>query len=47
MTQLNYTDPKNLCITKMHELIFGIEWFEKKENREVYNKEKNIITNKK
>lgn len=44
MTNLNYTDPKNLCIKKMHELIYGIEWFEKKENQDVYKFEKNIIT---
>lgn len=47
MTQLTYTDPKNLCIKKMHELIYGIEWFEKKENQDTYNSEKDIITGKK
>ena len=34
VTDLNYQNPKDLGIKKIHELLFGIEWFEKKENQE-------------
>jgi len=48
MTQdLKYDDPRNLSVQKMHELVYGIEWFEKKENQDTYESEKDIITGKK
>lgn len=47
MKDLDYTDPKDLGIKKIHELLFGIEWFEKKENQETYNLERKKIINAK
>lgn len=47
MTDLNYNNPKDLGIKKIHELMYGIEWFEKKENQETYNLEKSKIINAK
>ena len=44
---LNYDEPRNLGVQKMHELVYGIEWFEKKENQDIYESEKDIITGKK
>ena len=45
--KLKYDEPRNLGVQKMHELVYGIEWFEKKENQDIYESEKDIITGKK
>ena len=45
--ELKYENPKELGIQKINELIYGIEWFEKKENQDIYKSEKDIIIGKK
>jgi hypothetical protein len=47
MTDLDYNNPKDLGIKKIHELLFGIEWFENEKNKETYKKEVRKIVNAK
>jgi hypothetical protein len=40
---LNYDNPQNLGIKKIHELIYGIDWWEDSKNKETYLTEQKKI----
>ena len=42
--ELTYIDPRNLGVQKMHEIIYGIEWFDNEKNKQTYEAEKSVIT---
>ncbi len=37
--ELTYIDPRNLGIKKMHEIIYGIDWWEDARNKKTYLEE--------
>lgn len=42
-TDLKYENPQDLGIQKIHEIIYGIDWWEEKANKEKYLEEQKKI----